>query len=710
MLTASDTLVVGLDDEKDAQGNVIESGSTGYLFAKTLNLNGQTLFVDPEFGDKTSIAAVKNFGDNKNNKTDAGVIDGDVVVGKNAALMAGQDATIAAMQDYISQYQQNGSLVKGQVENIVYLADKVTLKDGSKIILDSKRSSEEIVDEITKGTTGAYAAKFSGTGSEVAADLYLGSNSVLTVSDNILGKNQGVAIHFNKADAAILGENGSKIVLDGESFLNSREFTLFKDNDAGAEAGVKVLGTNNITVESLNGLLVDSLEAGTQAGAVKLSLNKKELDSKLLGASAPMRDFLIGFADRKVNWEEVLNAPAGTQVTTEHLVDYKAAETEAKWNGSKIVVVDNTTGLTANDYVEIKETVEGQETTVVYRKANNQFLEKVVRNTDGAAADQAARMGDFGGAAETALVATSTTYDAVAGRFGMGQQAGTMTIANNGQGSGLWVTPVYKSHESDGFDADGLGYGSDITLYGVALGGDVTLANGVRVGAMFNVGSGDADGQGAASVVSNDFDYFGGSIYAGYAIDNFSIVGDVSYTTIDSDVEANTAAGKTSTSFDTSALSVGVTGQYALKVAEMDVTPHAGMRFTRIDMDDYTIESADFGKVGQYNASSANVFSIPVGVTISKEYVTDTWTVKPSFDLTLTGNFGDDTVDGTVSWTGVSNWDVSTKAEFVDNFTYGAAVGIAAKTGNFGLGLGLNYTGSSNTDEFGVNANARYMF
>ena len=705
MLTASDTLVVGLDDEKDAQGNVIESGSTGYLFAKTLNLNGQTLFVDPEFTDKTSIAAVKNFGDDKNNKTDAGVINGTVVVGKNAALMAGQDATIAAMQDYISQYQQNGSLVKGQVENIVYLADKVTLKDGSKIILDSKRSSEEIVDEITKGATGAYAAQFSGAGSKVEADLYLGSNSVLTVSDNILGADQGVAIHFNKTDAAILGEQGSKIVLDGESFLNSRKFTLFTDK--GTDTGVKVLGTNNITVESLNGLLVDYLEAGTQAGAVELSLNKKELDSKLLGASAPMRDFLIGFADRKVNWEEVLNAPAGTSVTPEYLVAGKA---DILKDDGTIDTTKLPEGTTDKDFVIVTEKVDGQDKKVAYRYANNQFLEKVVRNTNGAAADQAARMGDFGGAAETALVATSTTYDAVAGRFGMGQQAGTMTIANNGQGSGLWVTPVYKSHESDGFDADGLGYGSDITLYGVALGGDVTLANGVRVGAMFNVGSGDADGQGAASVVSNDFDYFGGSIYAGYAIDNFSIVGDISYTTIDSDVEANTEVGKTSTSFDTTALSVGVTGQYALKVAEMDVTPHAGLRFTRIDMDDYTIDSADFGEVGQYNASSANVFSIPVGVTISKEYVTDTWTVKPSFDLTLTGNFGDDTVDGTVSWTGVSNYDVSTKAEFVDSFTYGAAVGISAKTGNFGLGLGLNYTGSSNTDEFGVNANARYMF
>ena len=603
-------IYVGQDDEKDAQGVVIESGSTGYLFAKTLNLNGATLFVDPEFGDKTSIAAVENFGNGKSNTKDAGVIHGDVVVGKNAALMAGQGATIADMQDYISQYQQNGSLVKGQVENIVYLADKVTLEDGSKIILDSQRSSDEIKAEIKNGATGVYAAQFSGTGSNIVADLYLGSNSVLTVSDHILGEKQGEAIHFNKANAAILGENGSKIVLDGESFLNSRKFTLFKDNDAGAEAGVKVLGTNNITVESLNGLLVYYLVAGTQAGAVELSLNKKELDSKLLGASAPMLDFLIGFADRKVNWEEVLNATADKPVTPEYLVAGKADVLNA--DGTAIDNAKLPEGTTAKDFVIVTEKVDGQDKKVAYRLATNQFLEKVVRNTDGAAADQSARMGDFGGAAETALVATSTTYDAVAGRFGMGQQAGTMTIANNGQGSGLWVTPVYKSHESDGFDADGLGYGSDITLYGVALGGDVTLANGVRVGAMFNVGSGDADGQGAASVVSNDFDYFGGSIYAGYAIDNFSIVGDISYTTIDSDVEANTAAGKTSTSFDTTALSVGVTGQYALKVAEMDVTPHAGMRFTRIDMDDYTIESADFGKVGQYNASSANVFSVIV--------------------------------------------------------------------------------------------------
>ena len=46
----------------------------------------------------------------------------------------------------------------------------------------------------------------------------------------------------------------------------------------------------------------------------------------------------------------------------------------------------------------------------------------------------------------------------------------------------------------------------------------------------------------------------------------------------------------------------------------------------------------------------------------------------------------------------------------VNDLTYGANLGIAAKTGGFSLGLGVNYTGSSNVDEFGVNANARFVF
>ena len=705
--------------------NADKVNSSGFLQAQYISLGGNRLVIDPAYGKNTSIVEVGAFTDTPANaKPDVvSTVKGDIYVLQNSALLVGMNAKgeldVDSGRAFLASVQENGSLTDpekgGKIGSLLYVNSQQKLADGSSIVVDALANEGNVVDANDVLNTKYTEAKTFGNTTDTA-DLYLGKGSVIALGAGAHKDNGSIVFDFK--DAAVFAEQGGKIILDSDSYLKGdRNVVVFQDAD---NNGVNILGTagtNDIRVETINGLMYFTLTAGQQSAGGTLTLDTTKADTAFSQASAPMKDFLVGYTSLTKNWSEYY--ADGPTVERVELVGEQgpAAEKFTIDATGKITGFVNAADFAAEDkasnYVAIQTGTDAATNTpiyTVYHKANNLFLEKIVQNTQGAAADQAARMGDFGGAAETALVATSTTYDAVAGRFGMGQQAGTMTIANNGQGSGLWVTPVYKSHESDGFDADGLGYGSDITLYGVALGGDVTLANGVRVGAMFNVGSGDADGQGAASVVSNDFDYFGGSIYAGYAIDNFSIVGDISYTTIDSDVEANTEVGKTSTSFDTSALSVGVTGQYALKVAEMDVTPHAGMRFTRIDMDDYTIDSANFGKVGQYNASSANVFSIPVGVTISKEYVTDTWTVKPSFDLTLTGNFGDDTVDGTVSWAGVSNYDVSTKAEFVDSFTYGAAVGISAKTGNFGLGLGLNYTGSSNTDEFGVNANARYMF
>ena len=245
-------------------------------------------------------------------------------------------------------------------------------------------------------------------------------------------------------------------------------------------------------------------------------------------------------------------------------------------------------------------------------------------------------------------------------------------------------------------------------LFLPALGADYTLSNGIRFGAMFNVGSGEVDGQGAGSAVSNDFDYYGFAVYSGYSMGALSVVADVSYTVADNDLEGNTSIDKVGASLDSTNLSLGVTGQYQLDFNGTTITPHAGLRFSRIDLDDYTVDGEDV--IAAYDADSISIFSIPVGVTFAKEFTGDAWTVKPSLDLTLTGNFGDDETDGTVHWAGVENLSTNVSSEVIDNFTYGATLGVAAKTGNFSLGLGVNYTGSSNVDEFGVNANARFVF
>ena len=702
------TLFVGTDSYTDENGEE-QPGTTGYLDVANLSLNGNMLVVDPDYGEATSIAAIDNF-DHTGHADDVSAIHGTVIVGQNAALMVGADASKQAMSDFIERYQKGESLDKDNVGAVVYLTSAQTVTDGSQIIIDPTRSSNAIL-----GTNGELAQTDANSdyygqdkdGAYHAADLYLGKNSVFAIDEGAMTANG--AVHFDKDRAYIKGETGSKVVLVGDSFLNSRTITLFTDNGAANENGVYVMN-NDIRVESLNGLMYFTLNADKETTGKELQLDTTKVDSAFNGASSPMRNFLLSYATRTVNYDEHYSDPANVERI--HLLDGADKSLATASGPNTVTLTDKATqlGLTEDDFVVRDVGTKDKPEYVAYRLANNQFLEKVVRDTDGAAADEAARMGAFGGAAQAALMAASTTTDAIAGRMGMGLTNAAFTASDNGQGAGLWLTPIYKNSDSDGFEADGMSYGADVDLYGVSLGGDYTLANGLRIGAMFNVGSGEADGQGDASNVTNDFNYYGFGLYAGYSMGAFSIVGDVSYSVVDSDVDASTQVEKVTTSFDTAALSLGVTAQYSLDLNGFAVVPHAGLRYTSLDMDDYDLDGADSGNIGNFDADTAGIFSIPVGVTVAKEFTSESWTVKPALDLTLTGNFGDDTLDGEVNWTGVSNRNVATESEIVDNFTYSAALGVAAQNGNFSFGLGVNYTGSSNVDEFGVNANARFTF
>ena len=206
--------------------------------------------------------------------------------------------------------------------------------------------------------------------------------------------------------------------------------------------------------------------------------------------------------------------------------------------------------------------------------------------------------------------------------------------------------------------------------------------------------------------VSNDFDFWSVGVYGGYAYEAFSLTADLSWTQVDNDIDANTAAaGKVSASMDADVLSAGLTAKYDFDLDTVKVAPHLGMRYTSIDIDDYTVSD-----IASSDVDSISVFSIPAGVTFSTEIASASgWNVKPALDLTVTLNTGDDEVDSDVRFTGV---DMTTDltSEFIDDVTYGATVGVQVQKDAFQFGLGVNYTGSDNTDEFGVGANARFTF
>ena len=119
--------------------------------------------------------------------------------------------------------------------------------------------------------------------------------------------------------------------------------------------------------------------------------------------------------------------------------------------------------------------------------------------------------------------------------------------------------------------------------------------------------------------------------------------------------------------------------------------------------------SAD-GAIATTDFDVQNVFSIPLGVTLSKAFNTSGWTLAPSADLTVAFNTGDTEAKSHTQFNSTKPMAVAMNTEVLDEVQYGLTVGLGAQNGAFGTSFGINYTGSSNTDSFGINAQCRYMF
>ena len=636
-----------IDNLNGASGAVVQvgndggsgAGTPGSVEIQTLNLNGGTLFVDPDYGQQASLAAVTK-GVSGGFSGQGTVLNGNIVVGKNAAAAWGED--LDTLANDIKAYQDtNGSLKNGSASgnygSIFVVNQPLTVQDGYHITLNSAETTSDLAsaDAISKLSNGN------------TADLTLSDQSALIVKIDAVGgtsDNATTAIHFDKSEATIKS-TGGEIVLagnyDGRTYIN-----LFGDTGASGNEGVRLEG-ENINVYSQNHILKATLESGDNVGYnVKLAIDQQRFNKQFYQASNPVKQTLI---------------------------DYYA---------------------------------QSQPTT-----GSNAYLNDAVQtDMHGLAAEQAARLGVYGGTVQSAMAVTDSQTDAIARRTGVGEAApGGSSFAAKGA-TAFWATPVYKRAESDGFDAQGVSYGSDVDLYGLAAGAELTLAPNFKVGGLVNFGQGSADGNGIASGVSNDFDYWGLGAYLATKYNDFTLVGDLNYTSVSNDIDASNSIDKINTSVDSTTLSLGVTGKMDLKVQGFNVAPHAGLRFHRIDMDDYSVASAKHGQVGSYSADTMNLFSLPVGVTVSKDFITSSgWQLKPAVDLTLTANFGDTDADGSMAWTG-TNQRTGLSSEVVDPFTVGINAGISVKKGNFSAGAGVNYTGSSNTDEFGVQANVRFEF
>ena len=675
-LTLGGDLYLGQAAEEAACPNADDIvGSAGFMDAYELDLSGHDIFLDPDYDQHASVGATQYFkGRIQSNEFDGGTVDGDIYIGQNAAFGIG--ATLAETQAALERLKltdSNGALTNG-TGSVLYVNRGFTVEEGYKLVLDSTATRSEL--QSTQHEANKAANGYSG---------YIEAESGIIMTDNAFGADMtGTAITFKDDAATIFAEDGAKIILSGQRFTTNQALNLLNDGGNNGVDIVNAEGDGTIRVQTENGLLIGSLSGSNAGLGVNLTVNPNAR-SILSGASDPIYQAIVQYAQGDLDGDATTtdDAVVGEGYTPESIAAYEASNPR-------------------------------DPSLLVRNPADNALLTATVNTGNGQAAESAARLALYGGAVQAALTSSKSTSDAIATRMGIGTQAAELTTADNGVGGGLWVAPIYVNSDSDGFEAQGVSYGTDLNLYGVSLGADYAFLPNLRAGLMFNVGSGDADGQGIASNVTNDFDYWGLGVYAGYTYGAFTVVGDFGYSTVDNDVKAGSGLaeiGELSSSMDAAIYTVGVTAQYGLEFSGIDIKPHAGLRYSFVDLDNYSVDSSVAGEVAGYEADSMSVFSIPVGVTFSKDIVSENWTVKPSFDLTLTGNFGDDEAEGTVGWTGVANLDKNLSTEVFDNFTYGATLGISAQnTSGFALGVNVGYTGSSNVDDLSVGANARFTF
>ena len=208
------------------------------------------------------------------------------------------------------------------------------------------------------------------------------------------------------------------------------------------------------------------------------------------------------------------------------------------------------------------------------------------------------------------------------------------------QAEGWWVQPIAGKLKSDDLAVGGMKSGYSIDTFGIMGGFDRKLRNGDTIGVAASYQSGDADSEGSALPVSTDVTNYGLHLWHARQFDAYRLMGMFSYSKTSGDAKMNYVGNEITSDLGATEISIGARADKEFQWGTVRMIPHAGVRASMIDVDDYTIEmgSEELFKVSE---DKLWIFEVPVGVTFASSFEYARWNVQPYVDLTVRGRFGD---------------------------------------------------------------------
>lgn len=488
--------------------------------------------------------------------------------------------------------------------------------------------------ELTWGKTGVSAA------------LYIDQAQKLQVQGGILldGTKTAASAEANKAsfaDGSLLIVNGSGIGTSGTAALTGGSGSTLTVNQG---AKLYLTSTNAGTYTIAKGFAnttIDGWSWSADAAAVDVSVNKLSEIEKI----------------------EKNTADGDFTVTV------RQTDVQKKYDGIALPNILQAMDQSRTEYAGIKYLTDLANDNKLDKEG---FIAAVNSFAQGAENSGATRTGalaalDLGTAVQEHL---SLAKAAAEQSGGFGKAA--VDTADNG---GIWAQYIHNKDKVD--NMGGVSY--DGQYNGVIIGGDFADRGKYSSGIAFSYGSGDSTG----SASKNEFDFWGLSYYGGIQNGDTNLIFDVGYSKTSSDVKGVIKAEP-----DTQVISMGIKGEKVISNGHgTSYVPYAGLRYMNIDTDSYN-GSIDGKTAAHYSTDKADLWLLPVGISISHESVTaGGWKVRPTADIAYVWTLGDKNTAMDITVPGVNATD-RLGYDIMDSGFFVGKLGLEAEKGDWTYGLG----------------------
>lgn len=508
----------------------------------------------------------------------------------------------------------------------------------------------------------------------------------------------------------------STLILKGNNTLKQ----LDENGDYTGTSKIHSFDNVNVTADSVT-TLDSSLEAGntvalidaklsdtengviTVADGAKLDVSQltADKDNTYLIASnyAEDSEFWTNDAlvyDRTENYADAINSDYGYKVSYKDLADLTEDEQDKAVNDfvdSLGEGGDNFEG-TANGIIR-----NGENTNAGAKDFFGDYTKGEGTNRDLAAM---AMIGEAAGVTSNTIDIAGDMADNSVLRLSFTQDNITGEPKVNEDGA-IWAKYIHNKHDLDGMASSFGSVDSSSDFDGATIGVDFAKKGKVQSGIAFSYGSGDSHGMG----INNDFDMWGVSLYGNVKNDDTNVIADIGFSESDNELTGNAMGKDIKADRDISVFTVGVRAEKLYTNGSTQIVPYTGLRYYNVDPDSYTAYY-DGQKFGEYDADRQNIWTLPVGVSLRNETVTESgWRLTPKVDVAYIWAFGDtDNSFDLNTGSGVDTLDYTV----MDSGSWLGSVGFEAGKDDWAFGVGYSYQKGSHEEANKWFVNVEYSF